>query len=134
MKQSNEVLETMLRASALIKTTDKTPNSITISVKTELLPVMDQNLTHTNEIVEIESKSIPSPLTNSYSIGGESNINVEPCCNQPADLSNKKPENLMCVPEIDFIKDEVNDNASEYSNSTDPERLEVDMSQVRIKL
>lgn len=133
MKQSNEVLETMLRASALIKT-ENTPNSITISVKTELLPVMkDQNITHMNEIVEIESKSIPSPITSSYSIG-ESNINIEPCCNQPADLSNKKPENLMCVPEIDFIKDEVNDNASEYSNSTDPERLEVDMSQVKLKL
>ncbi|XP_018566390.1 uncharacterized protein LOC108907268 isoform X2 [Anoplophora glabripennis] len=47
---------------------------------------------------------------------------------EPADLSNKRPENLTCVPEIDFIKEE-NDNASVYSNSSDPERLEVDMSQ-----
>lgn len=48
---------------------------------------------------------------------------------EPADLSNKRPENVTCVPEIDFIKEE-NDNASVYSNSSDPERLEVDMSQV----
>ncbi|KAJ8953943.1 hypothetical protein NQ318_019186 [Aromia moschata] len=47
---------------------------------------------------------------------------------QPADLSNKRPENLTCVPEIDFIKEE-GDNVSVYSNSSDPERLEVDMSQ-----
>lgn len=49
---------------------------------------------------------------------------------EPTDLSNKKPENLTCVPEIDFIKEEINDGASDYSNSSDPERLEVDMSQV----
>lgn len=49
---------------------------------------------------------------------------------EPADLSNKKPENLTCVPEIEFIKEEMNDVASDYSNSSDPERLEVDMSQV----
>ncbi|KAJ8926506.1 hypothetical protein NQ314_021108 [Rhamnusium bicolor] len=48
---------------------------------------------------------------------------------EPADLSNKRPENLTCVPEIDFIKEEA-DNVSVYSNSSDPERLEVDMSQV----
>lgn len=48
---------------------------------------------------------------------------------EPADLSNKKPENVTCVPEIEFIKEEVNDAASDYSNSSDPERLEVDMSQ-----
>nr|CAI5845912.1 unnamed protein product [Callosobruchus analis] len=46
---------------------------------------------------------------------------------QPADLSNKRPENLTCMPEIDFMKDE--DTASVYSNSSDPDRLEVDMSQ-----
>ncbi|CAH1968918.1 unnamed protein product [Acanthoscelides obtectus] len=46
---------------------------------------------------------------------------------QPADLSNKRPENLTCMPEIDFIIDE--DTASVYSNSSDPDRLEVDMSQ-----
>lgn len=49
---------------------------------------------------------------------------------EPADLSNKKPENVTCVPEIDYIKEEINDAASDYSNSSDPERLEVDMSQV----
>lgn len=48
---------------------------------------------------------------------------------EPADLSNKKPENLTCMPEIEYIKDET-DNMSVYSNSSDPERLEVDMSQV----
>ncbi|KAK9729424.1 GATA zinc finger [Popillia japonica] len=48
---------------------------------------------------------------------------------EPADLSNKKPEKLTCVPEIEFIKEEINDAASDYSNSSDPERLEVDMSQ-----
>lgn len=45
---------------------------------------------------------------------------------QPADLS-KKAENVTCMPEIDYIKDD--DNVSECSNSSDPERLEVDMSQ-----
>lgn len=49
---------------------------------------------------------------------------------EPADLSNRRPENLTCVPEIGFIKEEINDAASDYSNSSDPERLEVDMSQV----
>ncbi|GJQ82222.1 GATAd [Trypoxylus dichotomus] len=48
---------------------------------------------------------------------------------EPADLSNKKPEKVTCVPEIEFIKEEINDAASDYSNSSDPERLEVDMSQ-----
>ncbi|XP_017769920.1 PREDICTED: uncharacterized protein LOC108557777 isoform X2 [Nicrophorus vespilloides] len=48
---------------------------------------------------------------------------------EPADLSSRKPENVTCVPELpDFIKDET-DAASDYSNSSDPERLEVDMSQ-----
>ncbi|XP_065156984.1 uncharacterized protein [Atheta coriaria] len=47
---------------------------------------------------------------------------------EPADLSSRRPENLTCVPELpDFIKDD--DAASDYSNSSDPERLEVDMSQ-----
>lgn len=53
-----------------------------------------------------------------------------PSPTEPADLSSKKPENVTCVPEIDFIKEEANDAASDYSNSSDPERLEVDMSQV----
>lgn len=54
---------------------------------------------------------------------------------EPTDLSNKKPENLTCVPEIEnFIKEEMNDAASDYSNSSDPERLEVDMSQVHPNL
>lgn len=48
---------------------------------------------------------------------------------EPADLSNKKPENVTCVPEIECFRDEINDVASEYSNSSDPDRLEVDMSQ-----
>lgn len=50
---------------------------------------------------------------------------------EPADLSNKRPENLTCMPEIDYIKDE-GDTASVSSASSDPERLEVDMSQVRL--
>ncbi|CAH0564092.1 unnamed protein product [Brassicogethes aeneus] len=55
---------------------------------------------------------------------------LEEAAVKPEDLSQKpKPENLTCVPEIDFIKEEINDNVSEYSNSSDPERLEVDMSQ-----
>ncbi|XP_018334804.1 nitrogen regulatory protein areA-like isoform X2 [Agrilus planipennis] len=49
--------------------------------------------------------------------------------NEPADLSSKKPERLTCVPEIDFMKEDMEDDASEDSNSSDPERLEVDMSQ-----
>lgn len=53
---------------------------------------------------------------------------------EPADLSNKKPENLTCMPEIDYIKDDDADNMSVYSNSSDPERLEVDMSQVNTKI
>lgn len=56
--------------------------------------------------------------------------NEESCGLEPSDLSSRKPENVTCVPEIDFIKEEVNDAASDYSNSSDPERLEVDMSQV----
>lgn len=52
---------------------------------------------------------------------------------EPADLSNKKPENVTCMPEIDYIKDET-DNMSVYSNSSDPERLEVDMSQVSFNI
>lgn len=49
---------------------------------------------------------------------------------EPADLSNKKPENVTCMPEIECFREEINDVASEYSNSSDPDRLEVDMSQV----
>lgn len=49
---------------------------------------------------------------------------------EPADLSNKKPENVTCVPEIDFIKEDIDDCVSDCSNSSDPDRLEVDMSQV----
>lgn len=50
---------------------------------------------------------------------------------QPADLSNKKPESVTCMPEIECFSEEiVNDVGSECSNSSDPERLEVDMSQV----
>lgn len=53
---------------------------------------------------------------------------------EPADLSNKKPENVTCVPEIEFIKEECNDAASDCSNSSDPDRLEVDMSQVSLSI
>lgn len=49
---------------------------------------------------------------------------------EPADLSNKKPENVTCVPEIECFSEEINEAASECSNSSDPDRLEVDMSQV----
>ncbi|XP_074040849.1 uncharacterized protein isoform X1 [Leptinotarsa decemlineata] len=47
---------------------------------------------------------------------------------EPTDLSNKRTENVTCVPEIDYIKEE-GDAVSVSSNSSDPERLEVDMSQ-----
>lgn len=54
---------------------------------------------------------------------------------EPADLSNKKPENVTCMPEIECFSEEiVNDITSECSNSSDPDRLEVDMSQVRFFL
>lgn len=60
-------------------------------------------------------------------------VHVAPASSaEPADLSNKKPENVTCVPEIDFMKEDMNDAASECSNSSDPDRLEVDMSQVMI--
>lgn len=52
---------------------------------------------------------------------------------EPADLSNKKPENVTCMPEIECFSEEINDAASEYSNSSDPDRLEVDMSQVSVR-
>lgn len=41
--------------------------------------------------------------------------------------SPNRPINLTCIPEIDFIKEEM-DGASECSNSSDPDRLEVDMT------
>ncbi|KAG5874745.1 hypothetical protein JTB14_027084 [Gonioctena quinquepunctata] len=47
---------------------------------------------------------------------------------EPTDLSNKRTENVTCVPEIGYIKEE-GDTVSISSNSSDPERLEVDMSQ-----
>ncbi|RZC27658.1 GATA domain containing protein [Asbolus verrucosus] len=133
MKQSNAVLETMIDASTLIKT-EETPNSITISLNTEVEPVKEDQKSHKTEIVDVrcEPTNVPSPITSSYV--AESGMEMETSTiahspNQPADLSSKKPENVTCVPEIDFIKEEANDNASEYSNSSDPERLEVDMSQ-----
>ncbi|XP_028129476.1 uncharacterized protein LOC114325577 isoform X1 [Diabrotica virgifera virgifera] len=48
---------------------------------------------------------------------------------EPTDLSNKRMEKVTCVPEISFIKEEA-DAVSISSNSSDPERLEVDMSQI----
>lgn len=132
MRRSNAVLDSMLNASTLLKA-EETPNSITISLRTEPEPSKEDQKLHKNEPTDLryppenEPNSIPSPsIAPNFA---ESAMNIE----QPADLSNKKPENLTCVPEIDFIKEEVNDNASDYSNSSDPERLEVDMSQVRAK-
>ncbi|CAH1101194.1 unnamed protein product [Psylliodes chrysocephalus] len=48
---------------------------------------------------------------------------------EPTDLSNKKMETLTCVPEINYIKEEA-DAVSLSSISSDPDRLEVDISQV----
>jgi hypothetical protein len=138
MRQSNAVLETMMNASRTMQT-EETPNSITISVKTdhEQQTKEDQE-SHKNEPTDLSRypppDSEPTGVPPSPSMApnlGESPMKIDPCPNQPADLSNKKPENVTCVPEIDFIKEEANDNASEYSNSSDPERLEVDMSQVK---
>ncbi|EFA09251.2 GATAd [Tribolium castaneum] len=132
MKRSNAVLESMMNASTILKAED-TPNSITISLRTEPESAKEDQNPHTTEPTDLryppdsEPNSIPSPsIAPSF---GEGAMQIDDCPNQPADLSNKKPENLTCVPEIDFIKEEVNDNASDYSNSSDPERLEVDMSQ-----
>jgi hypothetical protein len=135
MRQSNAVLETMMNASRTMQT-EETPNSITISVKTDpAQQTKEDQESHKNEPTDLRyppPDSEPTGVPPSPSMApnlGESPMKIDPCPNQPADLSNKKPENVTCVPEIDFIKEEANDNASEYSNSSDPERLEVDMSQ-----
>ncbi|XP_044272300.1 uncharacterized protein LOC123016149 isoform X1 [Tribolium madens] len=132
MERTNAVLESMMNASTILKAED-TPNSITISRKTEPESAKEDQKPPTTEPTDLryppdsEPNSIPSPsIAPNF---GEGAMQIDECPNQPADLSNKKPENLTCVPEIDFIKEEVNDNASDYSNSSDPERLEVDMSQ-----
>jgi hypothetical protein len=137
MRQSNAVLETMMNASRTMQT-EETPNSITISVKTDpAQQTKEDQESHKNEPTDLRyppPDSEPTGVPPSPSMApnlGESPMKIDPCPNQPADLSNKKPENVTCVPEIDFIKEEANDNASEYSNSSDPERLEVDMSQVK---
>ncbi|CAG9864031.1 unnamed protein product [Phyllotreta striolata] len=48
---------------------------------------------------------------------------------EPTDLSNKKTENVTCIPEINYIREDA-DTVSVSSVSSDPDRLEVDMSQV----
>ncbi|XP_063903899.1 uncharacterized protein LOC135123301 isoform X2 [Zophobas morio] len=128
MRRSNAILDSLLNASSIT-----TPNSITISLKTDLESSIEDQKSHKNEPTDLryppESEPIDVPSPSIAPNFAEGAMQIEPCPNQPADLSNKKPESLTCVPEIDFIKEEANDNASEYSNSSDPERLEVDMSQ-----
>ena len=132
MRRSNAILDSLLNASSIT-----TPNSITISLKTDLESSIEDQKSHKNEPTDLryppESEPIDVPSPSIAPNFAEGAMQIEPCPNQPADLSNKKPESLTCVPEIHFIKEEANDNASEYSNSSDPERLEVDMSQVSTK-
>ncbi|KAK5640719.1 hypothetical protein RI129_009266 [Pyrocoelia pectoralis] len=106
-----------------------------------------QFLAYTRQVTGSSQQSLPILPADHASVNSDSNfskekssLSIEPIRtsnsviremypSEPADLSNKKPENVTCVPEIEFIKEEVNDAASDYSNSSDPERLEVDMSQ-----
>lgn len=95
-------------------------------------------LAHSNVVCSSRPDSCKSPLVHNFStrpsVPTSPLVNMGPASpTEPADLSNKKPENVTCVPEIDFIKEEIDDAASDYSNSSDPDRLEVDMSQVYYK-
>lgn len=110
---------------------DVTPKPDPPTLKTRI------DTTRLQEVQENSSTSCyPQPDQAHASSGREiknPHVHVAPASPaEPADLSNKKPENVTCVPEIDFMKEEINDAASECSNSSDPDRLEVDMSQVQI--
>lgn len=89
-------------------------------------------ITSSPPLIKSERLSPPPPPLLLLNSGPQQLLSDPVDALEPTDLSNKKPENLTCVPEIDFIKEEINDAASDYSNSSDPDRLEVDMSQVII--
>ncbi|XP_022900329.1 transcription factor GATA-5 isoform X2 [Onthophagus taurus] len=127
LKKSITMLESIL---ALKTTSLKQEPEITIE-PIEIIQQTSQLIPELTQSIQQQYLVIDGTLDLSQSadrFGGSREGSVTPPL-EPADLSNKKPENVTCVPEIDFIKEEVNDAASDYSNSSDPERLEVDMSQ-----
>ncbi|XP_060522369.1 uncharacterized protein LOC132699587 [Cylas formicarius] len=67
----------------------------------------------------------PRILNKEFNYRTSEDSDIQP---EPADLSNKRAENLTCVPEFDYVRDDT-DAHSISSNSSDPDRLEVDMSQ-----
>ncbi|KAK4874934.1 hypothetical protein RN001_014294 [Aquatica leii] len=103
-----------------------------INMENKSVPILPADHVNSNVHFSNNEQSLsiePVGLSNSPLHAIREHVLSPPSPSEPADLSSKKPENVTCVPEIDFIKEEVNDAASDYSNSSDPERLEVDMSQ-----
>lgn len=106
---------------------------------TQKSPIQEHNSITNNEQIHMEQNDDRIMETNSELTV----LNDETTCIklEPADLSRKsipqQAENVTCIPEIEFINDNDDDddagtdNMSVYSNSSDPERLEVDMSQMQ---
>ncbi|XP_057670556.1 uncharacterized protein LOC130902427 isoform X1 [Diorhabda carinulata] len=86
-------------------------------------------LHYTPESSNVEISNIPRIISQDFSRFVDNDKSDNTSSIEPTDLSNKKTEKLTCVPEISYIKEEA-DAVSLSSNSSDPERLEVDMSQV----
>ncbi|KAK9881294.1 hypothetical protein WA026_015416 [Henosepilachna vigintioctopunctata] len=147
LRQSSNILETMLGTSR-----ESRRNLEINSINSELTiepcdsnPMVDSEVIRKKDIAEpnnLQESLLKIKTENSIKYGNDrifrpstpmeslyyrNTGNVEDVnSDQPADLS-KKTENVTCVPEIDYVKED--DAASVDSNSSDPERLEVDMSQ-----
>lgn len=102
-----------------------------------ITPVIKQELIENNQTDEIEENNhlphhqhhtviVSTPIMHSAQSPSDADTGV--------DLS-KPPETLTCMPEIhhysNLKRGESMDALSDYSNSSDPERLEVDMSRVK---
>ncbi|KAL3272448.1 hypothetical protein HHI36_013928 [Cryptolaemus montrouzieri] len=145
LRQSNSILETMLTTSReprrLIETNVSNEQATINHHQASPASEVESNREKESEPNNLQESLLKIKTENSIKYGIDRSLapsspkaaldyrnnarNVQDV-DQPADLS-KKTESVTCMPEIDFIKDE--DNVSEYSNSSDPERLEVDMSQ-----
>ncbi|XP_019881580.1 uncharacterized protein LOC109609350 isoform X3 [Aethina tumida] len=126
MRQSENLIDQMLIAQTVVKTEPDRPETPVNSIECKV-EVDDHH-----PLIKIRSESAlkypdMEPQVTCTPVVRQDQREEPPT--EPADLSKPKPENLTCVPEIDFIKEEIADNQSECSNSSDPERLEVDMSQ-----
>lgn len=98
----------------------------------QLTGTLEENARQSNEALKSMLSACASPLvpTASYPNSPENARTVEKRTyddDQPADLS-IKAEPICAKPEP--VHENIRDDASEYSNSSDPDRLEVDMSQV----